>query len=392
MSAVKRLYIGWHSFWLRHRLLRLSGRLLTALLSFLCLCLTAGVLAGMVFMESSSDTALPPVSAGNPRQLFEMYMNNRLSDALADLRSVEKVYWLSDEDPVAPEPDAAAFGETDDEAVLNRLLEDAADLLDGQSLYFDPRRERMPESTVRYYLDETILAIAWKEVHNHCVYTFSEVKIAHPSQFRRFLSGGAYGTAQQFLTTEMSKSVNAVTASSGDFYGYRDYGTVVYGGTLYRYDGILDLCLVDEQGDLRFLRAGSIPGREELEQYIRDNAIRFSFAFGPVLVEDGQRVYNRYYPVGEIDEEYSRAALCQMDTLHYLVAAANMEPFYYRVPTLNEFTMRIAETGCRMAYTLDGGQTAAITMNHRLVNQVSYGSQRRISDIFYFATALPDGG
>ena len=24
--------------------------------------------------------------------------------------------------------------------------------------------------------------------------------------------------------------------------------------------------------------------------------------------------------------------------------------------------------------------------------QVSYGSQRRISDIIYFATALPDGG
>ena len=45
-----------------------------------------------------------------------------------------------------------------------------------------------------------------------------------------------------------------------------------------------------------------------------------------------------------------------------------------------------------MAYTLDGGQTATITINDQLVNQVSYGSQRRISDIIYFATALPDGG
>ena len=45
-----------------------------------------------------------------------------------------------------------------------------------------------------------------------------------------------------------------------------------------------------------------------------------------------------------------------------------------------------------MAYTLDGGQMATIVMNDTLVNQVSYGSQRRISDILYFATAVPDGG
>ena len=45
-----------------------------------------------------------------------------------------------------------------------------------------------------------------------------------------------------------------------------------------------------------------------------------------------------------------------------------------------------------MAYTLDGGQTATIAMNHEHINPVQYGSQRRISDIFYFATAIPDGG
>jgi exopolysaccharide biosynthesis protein len=81
-----------------------------------------------------------------------------------------------------------------------------------------------------------------------------------------------------------------------------------------------------------------------------------------------------------------------MDTLHYLVCAANMETNYPFVPTLFEFARQIEQTGCRMAYTLDGGQTAAIAMNHTLINQVSYGSQRRISDILYFATAVPGGG
>ena len=45
-----------------------------------------------------------------------------------------------------------------------------------------------------------------------------------------------------------------------------------------------------------------------------------------------------------------------------------------------------------MAYCLDGGQTAAIVMNDQLINRPVYGEQRKISDIIYFATAVPEGG
>ena len=41
---------------------------------------------------------------------------------------------------------------------------------------------------------------------------------------------------------------------------------------------------------------------------------------------------------------------------------------------------------------LCGGQTAVIAMNGTLINKVHFGYQRQISDIFYFATAVPDGG
>ena len=33
-------------------------------------------------------------------------------------------------------------------------------------------------------------------MHDYSVYTFSEVKIAHPSQIRRFRADGEYGSAQ----------------------------------------------------------------------------------------------------------------------------------------------------------------------------------------------------
>ena len=190
----------------------------------------------------------------------------------------------------------------------------------------------------------------------------------------------------------MSESVNAVTAASGDFYGYRKIGTVVYRGEICREDNALDLCMVDDKGDLHFLYAGEAPQGKALQQYIEDNNIRFNIAFGPVLVDNGVLRKNEDYPVGEIIYYFSRAALCQMDSLHYLVATANKEKGYPVFPNLAEFAQVIAATGAPMAYTLDGGQTATITIDDQLVNQVSYGSQRRISDIIYFATALPDGG
>lgn len=390
---MKRIKTIWHSFWMQQRLLRVLRTGLHAVTCLLCLCLTLLLLFSMsLYSCSDAGSPYPGSSAGNAKDRFDMNLTNLLSDSLDGIHTIEKVYWLSDADPVAPEPNPSSFGETDNPAVLRRVLEKASELLDGQSLYFDPDRPIVPGSTVRYYLDDTIFSIVWKEAHGKCVYTFSETKIAHASQFRRFLAGDAYGTSQQFLTTEMSASVNAVTASSGDFYGYRKIGTVVYRGEVCREDNSLDLCMVDSEGNLNFLYAGEAPQGEELKQYIEDNDIRFSIAFGPILVENGVLREIEDYPVGEIIYYFSRAALCQMDELHYLVVTANKEKGYPLFPSLAEFGQVIVTTGCPKAYTLDGGQTATITINDELVNQVSYGSQRRISDIIYFATALPDGG
>jgi len=49
----------------------------------------------------------------------------------------------------------------------------------------------------------------------------------------------------------------------------------------------------------------------------------------------------------------------------------------------------VEKLGVQKAYTLDGGQTTVIVMNDKMINAVLGGSQRNISDIFYFATAIP---
>ena len=305
----------------------------------------------------------------------------------------KKIFWIEDDVQVAPEPNQDCFGRAYSPDEYQALLERARLILDGQETYFQPDQQLYADSVVRYYLDESMFAVTWQEVHDDSVYTFSEIKVNHPSQFRRHLAGGEYGSDMQYLTTEMASSVNAVVASAGDFYRFRDFGAVVYQGEAKRVEGTYaETCYIDSKGDMHFTYGGDVLTVEDVQTFVDERDIQFSLAFGPILVDNYELVPHTWYGVGEITEGYARAALLQMDTLHYIVVTANTTGPHQEIPTVAMFAKNVAATGCKMAYSLDGGQTATIVMNDELINRPVYGQQRKISDIIYFATAVPDGG
>lgn len=315
---------------------------------------------------------------------YEKYIINSFSDALEGVMSIKKVYWLSDDDMIAPKPNPSCFGQTSNPKDMQAILDQAKDLIDGQEMVFSTDVELIPGSVIRYYYDPTILAINWQVRIDGTAFTISEVKIADASQFRRFLSDGEYSSGGKYLTSEMANTVNAVTASSGDYYSFRWFSNVVYNGQLFRYDGrYIDCCYVDANGDLQFLRAGEITSEEEMQKYIEQNNIRFSLCFGPILVDNGQpERFLGSYPVGEVEKPNERAALCQKDKLHYLMVCANPNPNFL---VLWKFRSHLVDMGVQKAYNLDGGRTGAIVFNGQRINNVE---ERLLSDIIYFATAI----
>lgn len=354
--------------------------------------LLAPVVTGSGFAAASG---MAGSANANILDRFDNHVNNSLSDALEGLAGIErpeKTYWLSDEDLIAPEPNPECFGTTTDPASLQWLLDEAEELLGVTDTLFSTDVEIYTGSEITYYLDETILAITWKQVCHNCIYTISEVKIAHGSQFRRFLADGTYGSDKQYYPSEMAITVNAVTASSGDFYKFRSWGVGVYQGTVMSVKTITDTCFIDDNGDLIFSWAGEFSDKETAQAFVDENNIRFSLLFGPILVVDGENVVPEDYDLGEINKGYARMALCQMGERHYLMVAANQEAnSYTSVPTAKTFADQLIAFGVDKAYSLDGGQTAAIITNDTLINRPTYGYQRQISDIIYFATAIPDG-
>ena len=364
------------------------SRKLRYLPGFLSAALAASVLLGTVRWIGTPSRSAFGEDAG---ERLQTYLAASLRDAMQGVLSQERVYWIDRHALSAPAPNPACFGQVDDPRLLD--VSGSEKLLEGQKLYFSPAITLAPGTPVRYYQDETILAITWKQVLDGGVYTFSEVKIAHPSQFRRFLAGGEFGSDKLYVTTEMAQSVNAVVASSGDFYGYRQAGTLVYDGVVRRVNnGLVDTCYIDKNGDMLFTTRFDEMDKEQSQRFVDEKEILFSLAFGPVLIQEGRVVTPDSYAVGEINDCYPRAALCQLGKLHYLLAVVNGEETLPEVPTIHRFAQNLRSSGITKAYALDGGQTAVIAMDGQLINAVLYGHQRKISDIIYFATAIPGKG
>ena len=321
---------------------------------------------------------------------LDVYVNNAASDALGDLTYIRKIYTLQESDTVAPAPDPNGFGSTKDPAEIEALIQRASILLDGQKMIFDASADFVPDEPIRYYFDDTILVIAWKEYIEQRCCTFAEVKIAHGSQLRRKLAEDSYSSSVQLYASDMASASNAVVAMNGDFYAFRDLGITAYQRKLYRNNPAqVDSCFFTASGDMLFSRAGQLMGQGEAQRFIEDNDVVFAIAFGPVLVDNGELQEITSYPIGEINTMYSRSCISMKGELHYLLMNINWDGDRPRA-TIPELGRYVYSKGVDKSYTLDGGQTSEIVMMGGPINHVDFNSERSVSDIIYFATAIPE--
>lgn len=303
-------------------------------------------------------------------------------------------YTLDEYEKVAPKPDASKFGFTNNPQVILDLLEteEAKKLLNGQPVTFRADLPFVKSKKMGYYLDETILVITWTELSaadttsTHTSYlSFAEVAIADGSQLRRKLAGDAFGSGIELKASEMAKSANAVVAFGGDFYSFKKKGICVFEHRVCRemLKDNTDTCFFRTDGEMLFTRPGFFSSTEDVQKYVDENNISFAVTFGPVIVENWKPIYHDKYPLGQIDELYSRTGFGILGDNHYLVMDANWEY------TLDRAADIICDRGVEKAYALDGGQSSVIILDGKVQNFVAFNEERAMSDIIYFATAIP---
>lgn len=242
------------------------------------------------------------------------------------------------------------------------------------------------------YKDSTIEVVCWKEYRDplRSEVCFADVRIKHPSQFRRQWAFGDYNINFNQYPTNIFATTNGVIGMSCDFYKFRKYGIIVqYGNVICNKPSTnsrqkyLDVLVIDYKGDFVIWKDN------ELRDYIEKNGaddIMLAFTFGPVLVENGKPYdpgIEVGYPLGEPHQSAARVAIGQLGKLHYLLCTFSL-PGIFR----EEMAQIMAEKNCITAYNLDGGQTGTIVMNQMVYNKLTYrGQQRPMSDIIYFCSA-----
>ena len=217
------------------------------------------------------------------------------------------------------------------------------------------------------------------------------VQIADPSQMRTTMAG-RYGTTKVASPGILAKRVNAMLAINGDFFNYRNTGYLVRQGVLLRDNPSekFDLLIIDENGDFHLVKAA--PKNEQtaaLEAVAKEYTIVNAFTFGPALVIDGEeQEINKEYGYNPNGKE-PRAAIGQTGELCYVLAIAEGRGESSGV-TQQELAHFMYGLGCAQAFNLDGGNSAEMAFGEKVIKGQPGGAERGLSDIIYFATAVPE--
>ena len=355
-----------------------SGRLISSILSdrkyfpIKISCILLSLILFMFFLSSGSIMNLAKVSLSSTDRdsFFEASANNLLIDAMNDIHQIQRTYTLGMGEYLTPKPDPSNFTKIEDE-----------------------ERKNYDGSLVDYYKDETIEVKCWNEKTKYGIMSYAEVWIAHPSQFRRVLVDNVISKNHLDHPQNIFAKTNGVLGMSGDYCAYRPYGIEILYGNLIR-DNVgkhltpkMDILIYDTDGNLSVFESKN----EFFETDVyKSGRIIHTLAFGPMIIDD-YKVSDRkdkmtQYQNGRPWEKWPRAAICQFGyEKHYLLCRLG-EPG----ATMENFAKEIQKKGVRFGYALDGGQTGAIMFNKKLFSKPYNGKTRAISDIIYFATAVPD--
>ena len=182
---------------------------------------------------------------------------------------------------------------------------------------------------------------------------------------------------------QLAEKSNAIAAISGDFYHNRKYGLSVRNSDVIRgtVDPEYDIFILYRDGTVATMGIGEYDAT-----VVEDRNIWQLLSFGPILL-DATGQPRKEFPVlqkssptldsGHYGARNQRMVFGYFEPGHYiwvLVEAGNGRSSGLRMDELAEL---MKDYGCRIAYNLDGGQTAQMWFLGELRNQLGYGGRSR---------------
>ena len=238
-------------------------------------------------------------------------------------------------------------------------------------------------STDTCYWDGNILiTIAQYREYETEIYV-AEVIIKSPEYLRTALAKNQYGKNIIDLTSNTAKANGALFAVNGDFYGVRNDGYVIRNGELFRnVPAERDTLVIGKDGSFNIVKDTEVTAEELLE-----NGAAHAISFGPSLIENSQLTVNTE---SKVDLEWAsnpRTAIGIVGEGHYLFVVSDGRLSDSKGLSIFELASFMRSLGVTDAYNLDGGGSATMYFNGRVVNRPTTQDQiiaeREVSDIVY---------
>ncbi len=197
-----------------------------------------------------------------------------------------------------------------------------------------------------------------------------------------FAGNGEFVSGKSDEVKNMAAENNGILAISGDYCGFSSRaGYIVRNGLLYRDKAWEDVCVLYQDGEMVTYENDEF----DLET-MSQRGIWQIWSFGPMLLDDGA-VMEKFN--SRLNPQNPRTAIGYYEPGHYCFVVVEGRIGNVNGYSTKEMSQLMYDLGCKAAYNLDGGGTAAMVFNGELLNVQADGG-RGCSDIIYVTDTWED--
>jgi len=215
----------------------------------------------------------------------------------------------------------------------------------------------------------------------------ADIQVSNYAYLRTAFARNTYGRNYTEKASSMATSHGGLLAINGDYYGFRSTGFVVRNGVLYRssvnQENSGQALVLDGSGDMHVVSETntSTTALAQLQAWQ-------AWSFGPQLMGNGNILVDANIEISSTSSPSNpRTAMGQISPLHYVFIVSDGRTSESDGLSLLELAQQFDSRGCTLAYNLDGGGSATMWFNGRIVNKpVNSGStisERAVSDCVY---------
>lgn len=319
------------------------------------------------------------------RRLQELQKKNGLT---ADGVATPEVQTLIFSDDCLPK--SASAKKADAAADSDQPVAEIPGLADFSSVFADKflaEGEAPVTEEMAYYSADVSIQIKTYREYRSDIYV-ADIYVRTLDGLRRGFEGGVWKGKNQKVArvVDMALTHNAILALTGDN-AYNETKSIVYENGVRRRANKPNrqMCVIFNDGEMRTYKSSEITAKK-LEEDGR--GVWQTFMFGPGLLDENGHAYKTYKSV--VSTANPRAAIGYYEPGHYCLIQVDgrgvkslLDPGHTCVGmTLKELADFTESLGCRAAYNLDGGQSAMMWFNGRVISN-PYKGGRGCGDIVY---------